>query len=340
MPLFRFIILGIAKTLSKVFGLATMAFFGRLPSRDDEKVAAVGLLSITWLPAFVAIFVPPLAEMLIPFLPDDDAILRAVAIAATLLIPVANGILINRMHNQREGRGRRPALIMVHAFWYTPLVGLVTTAIVILVPFIKASYLAKRYKIARLLVVIPKRSYEDVVDHIVEVLRARGIEAETSDPARSLRIGFGLLGFVLGHIFAREMATELRSIRGRDADDDVYEVLVHAADLTIVGQQKQSARVHAVLAEGIDERHVYFTWDDDAQALEDRMREQRERLAAGEEIDLDEIRQIVEDLATLELDKEEWSNVRRNLYRLERDAYARAAGASLEAPASRTAGAE
>ena len=56
------------------------------------------------------------------------------------------------------------------------------------------------------------------------------------------------------------------------------------------------------------------------------MREQRERLEAGDEPDLDEVRQLAEDLAGLELDKEEWNNVRRNLYRLERDAYARAGG--------------
>jgi hypothetical protein len=72
MPIFRFVVYGIAKTLSKVFGLATMAFFGRMPSRDDDKLAGVGLIAVSWVPVVVAIFWPALAEFIIPFAPDDE----------------------------------------------------------------------------------------------------------------------------------------------------------------------------------------------------------------------------------------------------------------------------
>jgi hypothetical protein len=137
---------------------------------------------------------------------------------------------------------------------------------------------------------------------------------------------FRLLGYVLGHIFQRDIADRMQAIRGRDVDDEWFEVTVHAADLSVIGRQKPACRVLAVLAEELDERALYFTWDDDSQALEDRMREFREQLEDGEEPDLDAVRQLGEDLAELELDKEEWNNVRRNLYRLERDAYAAAAG--------------
>ena len=36
---------------------------------------------------------------------------------------------------------------------------------------------------------------------------------------------------------------------------------MHAADLTVIGKQRTSCRVLAVLAEELDERVVYFTWD-------------------------------------------------------------------------------
>ncbi len=39
MPPIRFTAFGTAKTLSKIFGLATMACFGRMPSRDDDQLA-------------------------------------------------------------------------------------------------------------------------------------------------------------------------------------------------------------------------------------------------------------------------------------------------------------
>jgi hypothetical protein len=118
----------------------------------------------------------------------------------------------------------------------------------------------------------------------------------------------------------------MKVIRGHDADDEPYEVTIHAADVTILGKQKQSSRVFAVLAEELDEREVFFTWDDDSQEVERRISEQRQILEDGGEPDLEEVRQLAEDLAQLELDTEEWNNVRRLLFRLERDTYARHAG--------------
>jgi hypothetical protein len=325
-PIIRFVVYGLAKTLSKVFGLATMAFFGRMPTRDDDKMAAVGLLSITWVTVIAAVFVPAIAEFLIPFVPDDETIQRAIAIGFAIAIPLANGVLVARMHNNREDHGRSTASLMMHTFWYTPLIGFTVCAVVVTVPFLKASQILKRFTVTRMLVMIPGGSYDEALEHIVAVLDDRGIEGRVEDPNAVLRGMFRLLGFVLGYLFCRDVADRLKVIRGQDADDEPFEINVHAADLTIIGAQKQSKRIHAVLAEGLDERFVYFTWDDDSQALEDRMATIRQRLEDGEEVSLDEVRQIREDLAVLELDKEEWNNVRRNLYRLERDAYALAAG--------------
>jgi hypothetical protein len=324
-PIVRFVVYGLAKTLSKVFGLATMAFFGRMPTRDDDKMAAVGLLSITWVPVLAAVFVPAIAEFLIPFVPDDETAQRTIAIGFVIAIPLVNGVLVARMHNNRQDHGRTTAGLLLHSFWYTPVIGFTVCAVVVTVPFIKASQIFKRFTVTRMLVMIPGGSYDEALQHIVDVLHERGIEGEVEEPNAVLRGMFRLLGYVLGHLFCREVADELKVIRGRDADDEHFEINVHAADLSIIGAQKQSKRIHAVLAEGLDERFVYFTWDDDSQALEDRMASLRRQLEDGEDVSLEEVRQVREDLATLELDKEEWNNVRRNLYRLERDAYALAA---------------
>jgi len=325
-PLVRFVVYGLAKTLSKVFGLATMAFFGRMPTRDDDKMAAVGLLSITWVTVIAAAIEPAIAEFLIPFVPDDETAQRGIAIGFAIAIPLVNGVLVARMHNNRRDHGRSNGSLMLHTFWYTPLIGFTVCAVVVTVPVLKASHIFRRFTVTRMLVMIPGGSYDEALEHIVEVLHERGIEGRVEDPNALLRGMFRLLGYVLGHLFCREVADRLKVIRGRDADDEPFEINVHAADLTILGAQKQSKRIHAVLAEGLDERFVYFTWDDDSQALEDRMAAIRQRLEDGDAVVLEDVHQLREDLATLELDKEEWNNVRRNLYRLERDAYALAAG--------------
>jgi hypothetical protein len=324
--LVRFVVYGVAKTLSKVFGLATMAFFGRMPSRDDDRMALIGLASITWIPVLAAIVFPPIAEFLIPFAPEDERLLRAMAIAIAIVIPLTVGALVASLHNHQDSSWGHRLRHVLHGFWYTPVIGFAVTGVIVVVPFVKTTHLVRRFDVQRLLVMIPEGTYDDALDHVVESLRRRGVEAEIEEPSRPIGWMFRLLGYVLGHIFDRDVADRLQVVRGHDADGGWFEVNVHAADLSIVGKEKQTCRIHAILAEELDERQVYFTWDDDSQALEDRMRDLRVRLGADEEPDLDEVRQLAEDLATLQLDKEEWNNVRRNLYRLERDAYARAAG--------------
>jgi hypothetical protein len=316
----RFVVYGVAKVLSKAFGLATIAFFGRMPSRDDDRIALVGLLSLTWLPVLVAIPVPAVGEFIIPFVPDDEGVIRATAVAIAVAIPFANGVLVSGLHNH-DGTSRwHTARELLRGWRYTAVIGFTMSAVVIVVPIVKASHLARRYEVERLMVMIPADDQDALVQHLCEVLHDRGIEAEPQPPARILRELFGAMAYVLGRIFRRDVARDLVTIRGEDADEGFFEIAVHASDLTIVGRQKQVCRVYAVLAEGLDPRAAYVTWDDDSQALEDRLREQWQRLQDGQPVDDDEVAQLAQDLATLELDQEEWNGLRRHLYRLERDA--------------------
>jgi hypothetical protein len=324
--LVRFVVYGVAKTLSKIFGLATMAFFGRMPSRDDDRMALIGLASITWIPILAALAWPPIAEFMLPFAPEDDALLRWLALGFAVALPLAVGAIVATLHNHEDATPLHRWKHVLHGFWYTPVIGFAVTGVILAVPFVKTSHLIQRFDVERLLVMIPEGTYDDALDHIVASLRRRGVTAEVEEPSRVIGGMFRLLGYVLGHIFDREVADRLLTVRGQDRDGGWYEINVHAADLSIVGKEPQTCRIHAILAEELDERQVYFTWDDDSQALEDRMRDVRVQLEAGEQPDLDEVRQLAEDLAGLQLDKEEWNNVRRNLYRLERDAYAMAAG--------------
>jgi hypothetical protein len=326
MGFIRFIVYGVAKTMSKIFGLATMAFFGRMPSRDDDRMALIGLASITWIPVLAAIVWPPLGEFLIPFAPEDEQLLRWIAIGTAIVIPLTVGALVASLHNHEASSPVHRATHVLHGFWYTPVIGFAVTGVILVVPFVKTSHLIKRFDVQRLLVMIPEGTYDEALEHMVESLHRRGVEASVEEPSRSIGFMFRLLGYVLGHIFDRDVADRLQTIEGVDADGGWFEINVHAADLTILGKELQTCRIHAILAEELDERFVYFTWDDDSQALEDRMRSLREQLEDDEEPDLDEVRQLAEDLAELRLDNEEWNNVRRNLYRLERDAYAKAAG--------------
>lgn len=320
----RVVVFGIAKVLSKIFGLVTIAFFGRLPSRDDHRVALVGLLSMTWLPVAMAIAVPSVGELIIPFAPDDDQLVRWIALGTAIVIPFVNGAVVSRMHNHDGTSRAHTGRELLRGWWYTPLIGLTMTAVVLIVPIVKAGDLARRFEVERLMVMVPANELDALVDHVCDVLRDRGIEVEPAPPPAVLRRLFQAMAYVLGSIFRRDVARDLVVIRGTDGVD--VEVAVHASDLTITGPREDACRVYAVLAEGLDPRMAYVTWDDESQQLEDRLREQWQRLEDEGEVDDDEVAQLSEDLAGLQLAQEEWNGLRRLLYRLERDAAAAAAG--------------
>ena len=339
MHVFRFVAVGIAKVLSKVFGLATMSFFGRMPSREDDKIALVGIVSITWIPIFVAMFLPEFAEMIIPFAPDDEDVTRWIAVALTVTIPIVTGITVAMMRNNR-GRGWRHTLIQVAmGVPYTVVVGVTMALVVIVVPIVKIAYVVRRFEVMRVLVMVESGAYQGTLDHIVEQLEANGVEVAVHRPNRVIDRLFRLLGWVLGRIFERDVADQMRVLRPKDEDverDHWFEITLHAADMTIIGPQEIASRLHAILVDAMDERVLYLTWDDGSQRLEDRIREARERLDAGEQLERSETEALVDDLADLALGKEEWDAVRRLIYRLERDAEARRADRAL-ASADRSA---
>jgi hypothetical protein len=318
-PLVRFLVVGIAKILSKVFGLATMTFFGRMPSRDADKMAIVALLSLTWLVALAGIAVPDLAEML-PGMPDDDTTRRLIALATVLTIPLVNGVVISRVHN-RDGGARDLLVQLVAAYPYTAIIGGVVSAVVVTVPIVKANYLVRRFETKHLMVMIPEGRYDDAFEHMIDLLEDHDASPQRAQANPMIRGMFRALTFVIERIFRRDIATDMRVIRGEVGDDGWYEITMHATDITILGRDTQTSMLLPVLADELDERILYFTWDDESQEIEDRMSAIRQRFADGEEVDPDEVAELAEEVRGLGLDKEEWDALRRNLYRLERDLY-------------------
>lgn len=321
MPLVRFFVVGIAKVLSKVFGLATMTFFGRMPSRDADKMAIVALLSLTWLVALAGIVVPDIAEML-PGMPEDDTIRRLIALATVLIIPVINGAIVSRVSN-REGGLRDVLVQLVAGYPYTAIIGGVVAAVVVTVPIVKANYLVRRFETKHLMVMIPEGRYDEAFDHMIELLEDHEASPEPAQANGLIRGMFRALTFVIERIFRRRIATDMRVIRGEVGDGGWYEITMHATDITILGRDTQTSMLLPILADELDERVLYFTWDDESQEVEDRMSDIRQRLEDGEEVEPDEVAELAEEVRGLGLDKEEWDALRRNLYRLERDLYRR-----------------
>jgi hypothetical protein len=312
----RMFAVAFAKTFSKIFGIATITFFGRISSRDDDKVAFVGLASLTWLVLIVAVFIPAVGELIVAGVLDDDTQIRFLSVASVILIPPLNGFIISRVHNQ-DGAWKGTLKHLLKGYGYTAVIGATIVGIVIVVPVVKLSHIVRRYDLKHLAVMIPDTAYEEVLDEMCSLLEEEGIECEVTKPNVALRKLFASLAWVEGRIFNRHnVAKEMMSVTG-EVDGEDYEVILHATDTTIVGGKEQSSYIYAVLAEGLDHQELYFTWDDASQHIEDEIRAARRALREGEEVDEDTPQRLEDELRHACLSTEEWNAVRRMLYRLE-----------------------
>lgn len=321
MPALRMLALAFAKMLGKLFGLATITFFGRAPSRDDDKVGIIGLLSIVWLPVVVAAFLPALGETLFPFLPDDEEVIRGVAVGGAVAIPPVIGVLITRLEN-RVGGLRAIVREAVLAYGYATVIALLVLALVVIVPIVKVTYIFRMFDLKHIAVMIEPERFDDIIDEVRAALLRHGIETEVRDPRRPIRWVFQGLVFVEAKIFRRRMSRKMKVISGHiDGEERWFELTLHATDLSVIGAKEDTTYVMAVLSEELDEHNVYFSWDDGSQALEDRIRDAQDAVERGEDLDPGLVSALCEDLRERALSTEEWNAIRRQIYKLERDAY-------------------
>jgi hypothetical protein len=274
----------------------------------------------------IAAAVPAVGEALLPFLPDDEGVVRAVAIGLAVVLPLVVGVLTAMVANQQRS-GRPLPLRLLMGYVYAPVVGLLVVALVVVVPVVKASYLLRQFELKHIAIMIGAGSYDDVLDDVEQALRRHGLQVERHRAHKVIRQLFSWMTWVQEHIFCKAMARDMVILRGELPDAGWFEVTVHATDISILGQKRETTHVYAILAEELSEERLHFAWDDEAQALEDRIRDAQRRLADGDDVPVDEIASMVDELRELSLESEEWNAIRRQLYGLEIDHYKQRVGA-------------
>lgn len=314
MPLFRLVAMAVAKVFSKVFGLATITFFGRAPSRDDHILGFVGLVSITWLVGPVAIVQPDVIELAVPFLGDDESLLRAVAIGVTLGLPLVVGYAVSRIHNQ-PGTHRSTLLTTLAGYAYAPAIGLLVVGLVLIVPVVKGRELVRRNELAHLSVMVDDDGFEAFADHVHDLLEQVGDDVRDSEHAAPVRWLFAGLAKVEGRIFRRGFSPRMDRVLV-EVDGDTVEVTLHSTDISVLGGSVPARRIWAWIAEELDPRRAYATWDDESQAVEDEVRACMDRIDEGDPCTSEELDELAARMRELALSAPEWNAIRRQVYRV------------------------
>ncbi|PYZ97092.1 hypothetical protein CR205_00340 [Alteribacter lacisalsi] len=316
MPYFRVILTAIAKMLSKVFSMATLTFFGRIPSRDNSKVSLMGLLSLYWLYIFISVLFPDLAEMFIPFIPDDDTIIRITSIVIFILLPLAVGFISTRMENRSENGSVVKQTLMGYPYALT--LGTLASLLIVIIPLMKLPKLLKMHEQTQFAIMIRKGKYDDVLAELKEILDSHGIEADVHSPNRFIWTCFITLAYVLESIYNKKLAKRMKYISVNVDGEDV-EITLHATDISMIGPRKQVYFLKHLLSEELEPENIFFTWDESVQEVEEKICSLKKRLYEGKDISHSEITELTDNLRTRPLTNEDWNAVRRQIYKLERD---------------------
>ncbi|PYZ95187.1 hypothetical protein CR194_06635 [Salipaludibacillus keqinensis] len=318
MPYIRIIMTAIAKILSKFFSMATLTFFGRIPTQDSSVMSFMGIVSLYWIYIAISVFFPDLAEMFIPFIPDDETIIRIVSISLAVLLPLAVGYASTKIENRDPDYSILKQMVM--GYPYALVLGSLSMLLVIIIPLIKLPSIIKMHTQEQFAVMIRKGKYDDVLEEIKTILSDYDLPAHIHDPKKPVWYCFIALSYVLEHIFNKKIAKKMKYLTV-EVEDTSVEVTLHATDISIVGSKKEVLQVKHILSEEIEPENLFFSWDDSTQKIEEEICEMKHQLEDGEQIDFDELKDITEKLRKSSLANEDWNAIRRQIYKLERDNY-------------------
>lgn len=298
--------------------MATLTFFGRLPTQDSSKISFMGLVSLYWIYILVSVFFPDLAEMFIPFIPEDETIIRATSIGLTILLPLTVGYASLKLENRDPDCSKVKQLLM--GYPYAFVLGSLSMLLVIVIPLIKLPSILKMHTQEQFAIMIRKGKYDDVLDEIKHIFSKYDFKAVVHKPKKPIWICFITLTYLLEHIFNKKISKKMRYISVK-VDGEVVEVTVHATDISILGAKNKALQIKHILSEEIEPEHLFFSWDDSVQKVEDEIRDFKRQQENGEAIDLEKLQEITSQLRKASLEIEDWNAIRRQIYKIERDYY-------------------
>ncbi|MFY4774310.1 hypothetical protein [Metabacillus sp. RGM 3146] len=315
MFLLKFIMGMSSELLSKLFSFATMSFLGRVPSKDDSKVSFIGVLSFYWLLIGFSIIFPQYLSNIILFAPKDPRIVRIISILIFILIPLICGWTTTKVSNyNRQKRVMWKQLLM--GYPYALVLGFLVIGLIITVPIVKAPYFLYMYYLDSIKMMIHKGNYDGAIKEIMSILREHGIKGEVSDPPKLLWWQFIALIWVEGEIFHHEMSKEMKMIKGTHKDQH-FQILLHATDVAITAKRGLATKIRAILAENLSEENMYFSWDEKGHEIEDKIKEYKRKLVNDKNIESADVQELVEELREVGLSQEEWSAIRKQIFKLE-----------------------
>jgi hypothetical protein len=268
-----------------------------------------------WVVLLVGVVVPEVGTMLLAFVPVPDFVdelwVRLAMLAGAAVLPLVVGVALYLLLDKAD-RPKGGAIVgmILRGYPLTAALALVLVFLAVVGTVRKARVLVKRWSDAHIPIVVRPDGYAQVVGDLEAALDQADLAVNRHAAPAVLAAPGRLLASVAG-TSVRRLVPERLQLLTRPG----LEVLVHQSDIAISGGTSEVARARAAIASRLTSTAASRTTNEHAQAIERRL----EALANDPNGADAALRAIDEDLASLEVDADEWEVLYRIRLQVERD---------------------
>lgn len=326
MPFLPFVLLlawqALSKSASFALGWATAMYFGQVPGRQGRILSVISLLAAGWVIVIIGFAIPIFGGALLEAtgVIDDNFDVEAIhyvgLVAAIVLTPpaIAGATVYAKFHEDRS-IGTWASMLPI-SYPATAMLGASVLQMVVFTPIL----LFQRWRKKRTLVQVPLVMADGSGDDdLVEALRSALDTLDLGDIEQGEARGprswpLRTLGFAAEHLLGAAVRGEPMRLRA-----DGLDIMAYATNVSVLGPKEDAYRVRAAIEREFAFQPTYLSWNEDAQELEDALRNVH-RTADGDvealRSKLDEIQDKI-DIASL--NTEEWNVLYRLRLQLEQD---------------------
>jgi hypothetical protein len=308
--------------LQAIFGWSITGLFGRLPVSKQRALSVAVLLSVAWPVLLTGIFFPGVAAWAITLVPLHDwvgaSVLRGIWIGLAVVAPITVGLITKAVAPKHKQKRGTLALLASGVPLTLGFAAAFVTALVV-VPMLKLGALARRWRDEHVHLQVGEGAYEEVFRHVRRACGEAGLLLDEEPVPRLMATATNVLKAFAGGAVSPMIAEHPRRLRG-----DGLELYLYPGDLLIRGEPAKVSRVRVALLIHLLHAPAHLTEHAAGQAVEDELHRmwgvvERHR-HAGEigRLGHARLRQIANELETLDVPFAEWTLLYTNLGLLER----------------------
>jgi hypothetical protein len=320
--LLALIIRSAGKIVNGMFGWAVRALFGQTSSREQTILSGVVGLAAIWPVLLAGLLVPRVAARLLVLVPEHTRLPSYAGTVIWLGLAIAVPIIVGLTVASRSPPGSPREPLAKRVLRGLPItIGLAGAFLIMFLslPIVHLGELVRRRRSAHVPLMTDAFAYHDVAGAFRDVLERHGLVLQRAKPDWWVTLPLRLLLWFGGDAFRSYLPHRLEHFRSPDLVMSLY-----PSGVLLRGSGRNVAAAYALIVEAIIETNGLETVDAAAQKLEREIHSIWKacvlagpggRAAAETQ---GEMLAITRELASLELDFEQWRALYRQLLQVDR----------------------